>query len=437
MLKIIETYVSSIMFMLSVYGFGAILFNKRKKNKWYCDLIVFLIACLLDTIIFLYIDNTAKTISLCFVFMITFKFIFNLSYDKAIFLSIAYAVLAIIPDLITTASTIYIFNVGKTYFYEILAGGIICNAIVSLIMILLTFVLRKPLRKLVNYDISTNKKIILIGLLTLTSLAIFFYNLIHEFEINNNIIGYLVVIITLIVILFSMFKQKMDNDLIVKKYDDLLNIMKNYESDIEEQRTIIHETENELMTIESKIKDKEDEKIIIKYIDSILEDKVTVSMVKYSKFKYLPSNGLKGFFYYKFIEAEKNDLKVSVNISEKIENSFLGKIETKDFKDLARIIGVYLDNAIEASSKSTDKKLGIEIYLINNVVKIIISNTYENSIETEKIGKVRYSTKGKNRGHGLLLVNRILNNNTMFETETKINENLYTQILKIKKKKNK
>ena len=97
----------------------------------------------------------------------------------------------------------------------------------------------------------------------------------------------------------------MDNDIILKKYDDLLNVMKNYETDIEEQRIMIHETRNELMTIRCKISDNEKETEIIDYIDSILGDKVNSKMSKYSKFKYLPSNGIKGFFYYKFTEAEK------------------------------------------------------------------------------------------------------------------------------------
>ena len=118
---------------------------------------------------------------------------------------------------------------------------------------------------------------------------------------NEDIIGYLFVIITLIIILYYLFRQKIENENILKKYDDLLSIMKNYESDIEEQRTMIHETRNELMTIKSKISDKEKESSIIKYIDSILGDKVSSNMSKYSKFMYLPSNGIKGFFYYKFI----------------------------------------------------------------------------------------------------------------------------------------
>lgn len=154
-------------------------------------------------------------------------------------------------------------------------------------------------------------------------------------------------------------------------------------------------------------------------------------MSKYSKFKYLPSNGLKGFFYYKVSEAERKGIKVSTNISKKIENSILGKLDTKHFKDLARVIGVYLDNAIEASSLSEEKKLGIELYLIKNNVEIIISNTYHEAIDEEKIGKERYSTKGKNRGHGLLLVKRILKDNNNIISNNEVTGELYIQKISI------
>ena len=364
------------------------------------------------------------------------KLIFNVKIVKVIFTTIIYTILLIIPDLITTVAFINIFNISKENFYSNFAGGILCNTAVSGLMIVITLILKKPLRKLIDYNISTNKKIILISFFTLTTLGIFFYNLIKYYKDNNNIFSYLIIIATLILILFYLFKQKIDGDTLKNRYDELLEIMKTYENDVEEQRTIFHETKNEFMIVRCKIDDKEDNQSIMQYIDSILDEKSKkkTSMIKYAKFKYLPSNGLKGFFYYKFMEAEKKNIKVSVNISKNIENSFLGELETNDFKQLTRIIGVYLDNAIEASYLSDDKKLGIEVYLIKDNISIIISNTFNNNIESEKLGNIKFSTKGKNRGHGLLLVKNILNNSSIFESKNEINDNIFIQKLTIKSK---
>ena len=66
--------------------------------------------------------------------------------------------------------------------------------------------------------------------------------MISNFRHDNDTYTYLLVIITLIVILVTLLRQKMENENMFKKYDDLLTIMKNYESDIEEQRTINHES---------------------------------------------------------------------------------------------------------------------------------------------------------------------------------------------------
>lgn len=423
---------SSTLLILTLYIFGRIIIVNRRHKNIMIDVLILLGFILLNILVFKYTTGTIKTIITCLLYSSLFFSIFKIKLSKSIFTSIVYIILLVIPDLLTLGGAIYIFDVSKEFCYESLSGSIISNFSVLGIMIILTVSIRKPLKKLINYNLSTNKKIIVMSSITLVMLAIFFYNLIKTFEFNNNIITYLVIIVMLICILLYLFKQKIENEKISKKYDELLDVMKSYESDIEEQRTLRDETKNEFATIKCKLQDKEDNKTIIEYIDSVIGEKEKAGSTKYSKFKYLPSNGLKGFFYYKFIEAEKKGISVSVNISKQIENSFLKDIETKDFKDLARIIGVYLDNAIEASSTSEDKKLGIEMYLIKEKIEIIITNTFNNEINLDKIGKESFSTKGKHRGHGLLLVNKILSENNKFEAKNEIRGNIYIQSLKIK-----
>lgn len=423
---------SSTLLILTLYTFGRIIIVNRRHKNIMIDVLILLGFILLNILVFKYTTGTIKTIITCLLYSSLFFCIFNIKLSKSVFTSIVYVILLVIPDLLILSTAIYILGISKEYYYSDFASSLLGNISVCLCLVIITYVLKKLLKKLINYNLSTNKKIIVMSSITLVMLAIFFYNLIKTFEFNNNIITYLVIIVMLICILLYLFKQKIENEKISKKYDELLDVMKSYESDIEEQRTLRHETKNEFATIKCKLQDKEDNKTIIEYIDSVIGEKEKAGSTKYSKFKYLPSNGLKGFFYYKFIEAEKKGINVSINISKQIENSFLKDIETKDFKDLARIIGVYLDNAIEASSTSEDKKLGIEMYLIKEKIEIIITNTFNNEINLDKIGKESFSTKGKHRGHGLLLVNKILSENNMFEAKNEIRGNIYIQSLKIK-----
>lgn len=423
---------SSTLLILTLYTFGRIIIVNRRHKNIMIDVLILLGFILLNILVYKYTTGTIKTIITCLLYSSLFFSIFKIKLSKSIFTSILYVILLIIPDLLMLIIFIYILGISKEYYYSVIASGLIGNLSVLLIMILLTYIIRKPLRKLMKYKLSENKKIVVISVLAIIFTAIFFYKFATGYKMNQDVIIYLIAMFAFIVILFTLFRQRMDNEKVSKKYDELLDVMKNYESDIEEQRTLRHETKNEFATIKCKLQDKEDNKTIIEYIDSVIGEKGKASSTKYSKFKYLPSNGLKGFFYYKFIEAEKKGIKVSINISKQIENSFLKDIETKDFKDLARIVGVYLDNAIEASSTSEDKKLGIEMYLIKEKIELIITNTFNNEINLDKIGKESFSTKGKHRGHGLLLVNKILSENNMFEAKNEIRDNIYIQSLKIK-----
>lgn len=421
---------SSTLLIMTLYIFGRIVLVNRRPKKTVIEILLLLGFSLLSNLVFGYTDGTVKTILTCLVYATLFFTMFDIKISKSIFTSIVYVILLVIPELIVLLTTSTLTS--KEYFYENLAGSIFCNILVCFLMILLALTLRKPLRKILDYRLSENKKIVLVSILTIIFITIFFYKFSNGYEMNQNGFLYLIAMFAFAMILFVLIKQKIDNEKISKKYDELLDVMKSYEDDIEEQRTLRHETKNEFATIKCKIQDKESNDSIIKYIDSVIGDSKGSNSAKYSKFKYLPSNGLKGFFYYKFLEAEKKGIKVSVNISEQIEKSFLKDIDTRNFKNLVRIIGVYLDNAIEASSISTGKQLGIEIYLSKDKVEFIISNTFNNDVNLDKLGKESFSTKGKNRGHGLLLVSRILGENNIFESKNEVKGNIYIQRLKVK-----
>lgn len=433
MLEVLKTFFNCSILVISVYIFGIILFNNGKFKLTFKDIIAIIICSALHTTAFILLKGAEKTILSMLSFALLIELSFNTGYIKSIFSSILYSMLTIIPDLMILGFVTQILKISKDFCYNNLAGTIIINISVSILMVGLIYLLRKPLRKLFSYRLTRNKKIVVLSLLTLVTIAVFFYSLIKDYRFSNNVFTYLLVIFTLVVILGYLFKEKMNNENMFKRYDDLLTVMKNYESDIEDHRTSNHETRNELLAIRSKVSDLDDE-TLCEYIDSILGDKKNINSAKYSRFKYLPTNGLKGFLYYKFSEAEEKGLDVKLNIAKQVENSFLKNLNTKDFKDLTRILGVYLDNAIEASVLSEKKQLGIEIYKVKNDIEIIISNTYSNKVDKDKIGNERYSTKGLTRGHGLLLVKRILKNNNRLTSEAKITDTIYSQTIKIKEK---
>lgn len=432
MLEIFNALIACLITTITLYITGTIIFGKS-KNTTLKNILAILVCTTLITIIFINTNEILKTILMCTIFTMVFKIIFKSNISKSVLMSIIYIIILMLSDLLVLLFLIVILQMPKETIYTSFAGSVLGNVCTNIIMLLIIYLLRKPLKKLLGYSFSTNKKIIIVSIVTITITVYFFFKIIAGYKVNNSVITYLMCMIAFITILLTLYREKIENESIIKKYDELLDVMKTYEVDIENQRTLIHENRNELMTIRSKAIDKNASKEFIEYMDSVIGDKVSTSISKYSKFTHLPSNGLKGFFYYKSMEAERRGIKVSANVSKKIENSFLKDLDTKTYKDLARLIGVYLDNAIDASEKSEDKKLGIEIYLIKENIKIIITNTFSNDVDLSKIGKERYTTKGKNHGHGLLLVSSIIRNNNRFIAKTKVDQNLYIQELTINK----
>ena len=415
--------------------FAKILLENKKVNLNFKSIIVIIISIILYSIVIGTLDGILKTLLLCSLYVFVYRCVFNTSYSKSLLLAFEHIVLIIIPDLLILLFSVYILKIDSKLFYEVYAETTLSTLIVDILFILFVYILRKPLRKISNIKLTNNKEIIMYLALSLFSILVVFYTEYSNVNSSSNkelILG-IIVIISFVLILYSLVKQKMENNKLMTRYLKLLEFIKNYEKELDKQKELRHESKNQLITARSKIVDKKKEYEVIEYLNSIIADYVKGNNEKYTSFQYLPANGIKGFFYYKANEAENNGIHLSINVSPKVENTFIGNLDTNDFKQLGILLGVYLDNAIEASKNSKDKKMAIEIYKTDEDVEIIISNTYEGKIDTESIGKTKYTTKGKNHGYGLMLVSKILEDNKRFEAQRIVTDVVYSQKIKIKK----
>lgn len=415
--------------------FAKILLENKKVNLNFKSIIVIIISIILYSIVIGTLDGILKTLLLCSLYVFVYRCVFNTSYSKSLLLAFEHIVLIIIPDLLILLFSVYILKIDSKLFYEVYAETTLSTLIVDILFILFVYILRKPLRKISNIKLTNNKEIIMYLALSLFSILVVFYTEYSNVNSSSNkelILG-IIVIISFVLILYSLVKQKMENNKLMTRYLKLLEFIKNYEKELDKQKELRHEFKNQLITARSKIVDKKKEYEVIEYLNSIIADYVKGNNEKYTSFQYLPANGIKGFFYYKANEAENNGIHLSINVSPKVENTFIGNLDTNDFKQLGILLGVYLDNAIEASKNSKDKKMAIEIYKTGEDVEIIISNTYEGKIDTESIGKTKYTTKGKNHGYGLMLVSKILEDNKRFEAQRIVTDVVYSQKIKIKK----
>lgn len=431
MLQVVDSCCSGLLGALQILFFvKCILDTKLAKKMMF--FVIFIIS-IVYSFIFLNFEGVIKTL-LVYIFNIFLcTYIYNISIQKSIFVNFIYIIILIIPDLLVLFCLTNLFNVSKLFYYNVYAGSFFGALTVFAVFMIIVFFLKRPLRKMFDTQIDTDKKIIIFSLLTIFCILLFFYTLVDKFLFTNDIFIYLLCIIILLLSLSNLIKQVIENRKLSAKYDKLLEFMTTYEEEIEKQRIMRHEIKNEFLVVRAKLLDNQKNEEVINYIDEILQDKITVKQEHYAKFGFLPPNGIKGLCYLKVQQAESLNIKVSINISKKVRDFDINSLKLSEQRNLARILGVFLDNAREACNMSKDKKMGLEVYYDeSNGLKFIISNTFDNVVEVEKLGKERFSTKGKGRGHGLMLVNYILESNKVFSLKTEINGNVYTQNLTVK-----
>lgn len=131
---------------------------------------------------------------------------------------------------------------------------------------------------------------------------------------------------------------------------------------------------------------------------------------------------------------EANQLNIQINLSVFLD---LNEIEQhmKIF-DFTRILGILLDNAIDAAKECEEKILNVTFRkeISNGMIMVIIQNTYNNkNINTEEIYQKGMSSKENHSGLGLWKVRQILNRNNNLNLFTTKNNEFFTQQFEIYK----
>ena len=111
----------------------------------------------------------------------------------------------------------------------------------------------------------------------------------------------------------------------------------------------------------------------------------------------------------------------------------LNKLDMKIY-EFSRILGILLDNAIEAASECDKKVVHVELRkdLSKNRKLLIVENTYKNeNIDIERIFEKGFSSKAHNTGLGLWEVRQILMKNDNLNLYTKTTDEMFIQQLEI------
>lgn len=210
-------------------------------------------------------------------------------------------------------------------------------------------------------------------------------------------------------------------------YNKLLKKLQEAEIIMDKYKISNHETKNQLLMIRNML-EKNSINDTKKYIDKIIENDYQDDEALLIESAKIPSGGIRSLIYSKLIHMKNNNIKFNLEIDYKLRF-----IELKEelILDICKIIGVFLDNAIEEILRIKKGVIEIKLYLFEERLNILISNTFENTIDLEKISNNRYTTKIGYRGYGLFIVKEIVRKNQNLENIRVIENHTFIQILKV------
>lgn len=197
-----------------------------------------------------------------------------------------------------------------------------------------------------------------------------------------------------------------------------------------EIRKFKHDFNNIILGLDGYINNDDfDKEKLKKYFNSTImnfNNNIELNDIVIAKLNSIKVSSLKSLITNKVLIAQNNNINVDINIQGEITNFYTDEMQ------LSRILGILLDNAIEASLElADDKKIEMNIIQIDKTTDIQISNTFNNTgIPITDFNKEGFSTKGTNRGLGLSSAHEIANKLNML-LNTEIDGNTFVQILTI------
>ena len=135
---------------------------------------------------------------------------------------------------------------------------------------------------------------------------------------------------------------------------------------------------------------------------------------------------LKSILYTKLLLAINQGIEVNIDIPDEIDSIHMDPV------DLTRMVGIYLDNAIEACLETEHPILNFHLGKMNQDTVFIISNTFINKgLSITQMHKRGITTKGTGHGIGLYNVSEILYRYDNIYHETSIKDDLFIQQVQI------
>lgn len=432
----LEVFSWFVIFLLN-YFLGCYAFCKINKKKFYINkkfLILTFIFSVFNCYINMNFDLLMKSLTTNFFSYLLFKIMYKENTTSTMISELFIYIGFVVSEIIFSMLFIFINNMELEQFISSVSGYLLSNIIIFSIFILL-FNIKKTyiFIRIIILWCEKYKWFNTLFKIVLTEILCFMFMYPISFKRNfNSVIVFFLSLIGIIVFVVGYFKEKSSNNKLNIKYDNLLEYSKIYEEEVIEKSKKQHEYKNQLILIDSMI--SKTNKKAKEYIKNIIRDEeLELENGWLVKLNNLPSGGIKGLICFKIKKMIRNNISIYIEV-----DKFLSKKKSwinveKYLSDISKIIGVYLDNAIEAAIDSKDKQIIIEFINKKDNIIFKLSNSHNEKINYENIDNEGITTKGKGRGYGLSLVKDIIETNDILSQETEVDGKFFVQKLYIKK----
>jgi len=401
-----------------------------KNYKFYVFTVLLFI---LNALNIIYTSSFIKITISTFLSIVYCYLVFTKNTNKAIMSGVfEQFTLFIAESVVLIIITMLSYNNPNWQFSSII-GQLYVNVSVSLLAIIII-----KIKKLLNFykkiivqfsNVDEQKKYLFMLLLIITlniflGLLYFGKNIVYTLIIN------LMFIVIYSLIMYFALRERHENIQFRIKNQTLMKNLNDYERMLDRQRVANHENKNQLLVVKNMI--EKEEPCVIEYLNEIIKDKRKDNDLLYVKVQRIPTGGLQGIIYQKMLLMEELKINFDIEINNNIKIFDFSKLKSKDNYDICRLVGIFLDNAIEESERIDNKNIDLHIYTHKNNLVLEISNNFGKMIELDKIDSDGYTTKGNGHGYGLSLAKQIVENNSNIINERKIVKNIFVQIIKIK-----
>lgn len=273
---------------------------------------------------------------------------------------------------------------------------------------------------------------------TLICVCIFLFNIIwgslfdfaDKYLLFNGFLfaGFSVANLFLYLNLYRTMQENQKFALKIQAQESLSDYMGQLENHYQEMRRFRHDYMNLLYTLNGYIQQGDMQKLS-QFFDSkiMAEGKLLLNKdAVIGRLSYIKIPEVKGIFYTKMIEGMNRQLEIHLELKDEITHIGM------DLLTLCRVLGIYLDNALEAAASSDNKTLILAIADMEDHILIHIENsTSPISVPIDHLSDEGYSTKDGHQGLGLYNARLLLSEFSNVFSSTQYKEHSFIQTLSI------